>query len=130
MLLVLNIPLIGIWVKLLTIPYRWIYPIVLFLISVGVYSTNNNLTDVGVVTLFGVLGYLAARLGYEPAPIILGLVLGPLMEQNFRRALKISHGDLSVFIYRPISASFLLIIVLLLTAVLVINLRKKRLKKR
>jgi len=130
MLLVLNIPLIGIWIKLLTIPYRWIYPIVLFLISVGVYSTNNNLTDVGVVTLFGVLGYLAARLGYEPAPIILGLVLGPLMEQNFRRALKISHGDLSVFIYRPISASFLLIIVLLLTAVLVINLRKKRLKKR
>ena len=130
MLLVLNIPLIGIWVKLLTIPYRWIYPIVLFLISVGVYSTNNNLTDVGVVTLFGVLGYLAARLGYEPAPIILGLVLGPLMEQNFRRALKISHGDLSVFIYRPISASFLLIIVMLLTAVLIINLRKKRLKKR
>lgn len=125
MLLVLNIPLISVWVRLLTVPYRWIYPIVIFLIAIGAYSTNNNLTDVGVVAFFGILGYIAARLGYEPAPVILGLVLGPLLEQNFRRALKISHGDISVFIGRPISASFLLIILVMLVAMVVIHIRKK-----
>ena len=105
LLLILNIPLIGMWVRMLSIPYRIIYPAVLLFICIGVYSANNNLFDVAVVLFIGIFGYVAARLGYEPAPLLLGLVLGPMVEENFRRALLLSRGDLSVFLTRPISGA-------------------------
>lgn len=104
MLLILNIPLVGMWVKLLSVPYRLIYPAVLFFICIGVYSANNNLFDVGIVLVIGFFGFVASRLGFEPAPLLLGFVLGPMMEENFRRALLLSRGDLTVFMTRPISA--------------------------
>ncbi|HBP31119.1 MAG: tripartite tricarboxylate transporter permease [Advenella sp.] len=104
LLLILNIPLIGVWVKLLSVPYRLIYPTVLFLISIGVYSTNNNLFDVVAVLVIGMFGYLLARLKFQPAPLLLGFVLGPMLEENFRRALLLSRGDMSTFMTRPISS--------------------------
>jgi len=109
MLMVLNIPLIGVWVKLLSVPYRLIYPTVLFLIAVGVYSTNNNLFDVGMVLGIGIFGYVTVSLGFQPAPILLGFVLGPLMEENFARALRLARGDLTSFFTRPLSCAFMLI---------------------
>jgi len=126
LLLVLNIPLIGMWVRLLTVPYRIIYPCVLFFICLGVYSGNNNLFDVGVVLAIGICGYFTSRLGFEPAPVLLGFVLGPMVEENFRRALLLSRGDLSIFVTRPISAGFMLACVLMLTGVAYSRLRKKR----
>lgn len=109
LLLILNIPLISMWVRMLSIPYRIIYPAVLLFICIGVYSANNNLFDVAVVLFIGIFGYAASRLGYEPAPLLLGLVLGPMVEENFRRALLLSRGDLTVFITRPISGACMLI---------------------
>lgn len=105
-LLILNLPLIGMWVRLLSVQYRYLYPAALFFLCVGVYSTNNNLFDVWVVMIFGVVGYLFLRLRFEAAPLLLGFVLGPLVEENFRRALLLSRGDMSIFITRPISAGF------------------------
>src|SRR5690625_7838365 len=89
---------------MLSIPYRIIYPAILLFICIGVYSANNNLFDVAVVLFIGVFGYVAARLGYEPAPLLLGLVLGPMVEENFRRALLLSRGDRTVFFTGPIIA--------------------------
>jgi len=106
MLLVLNIPLIGIWVRVLTIPYQLLYPAVLMFVCIGVYSINNNAFDVGVVVLFGIVGYVMRLLDLQPAPLLLGFVLGPLLEENLRRALLISRGDFLVFVERPISAGF------------------------
>ncbi len=125
LLLVLNIPLIGMWVKLLTVPYRLIYPAVLFFICVGVYSTNNNMFDVGTVLVIGLFGYLLMRLSFEPAPLLLGFVLGPMMEENFRRTLLLSRGDMSVFISRPISGAFMALCVLLVAAVAYGRLRNR-----
>lgn len=104
LLMVLNIPLIGIWVRLLTIPYKIIYPIILILVCVGVYSANNNLYDIGVVLMIGLFGHLITRLGFQPAAVLLAFVLGPMVEENFRRSLLLSHGDLSTFVTQPISA--------------------------
>jgi len=126
MLMVLNIPLIGLWVKLLSVPYRLIYPVVLFLIAIGVYSTNNNLFDVGVVLAIGAFGYVAVSLGFQPAPLLLGFVLGPLMEENFRRALLLSRGDMLVFFQRPLSGSFMAITLLMLASVAFKQWRKRR----
>ena len=103
LLLVLNIPLIGMWVRLLSVPYRLIYPAVLLFICLGVYSANNNLFDVWIVLAIGVFGFVFSRLGFEPAPLLLGIVLGPMVEENFRRALLLSRGDMTVFLTRPIS---------------------------
>src|SRR5690606_26230592 len=107
LLLVLNLPLIGMWVRLLSVPFKYLYPAALFFVCVGVYSTNNNLFDVNIVLLFGVLGYFFMRLRFEAAPLLLGFVLGPMVEENFRRALLLSRGDMSVFLTRPISAGFI-----------------------
>ncbi|MDB6049886.1 MAG: putative tripartite tricarboxylate transporter(TTT) family, TctA subunit [Pseudomonas sp.] len=107
LLVVLNVPLIGIWVKLLQVPYRYLYPSALFFISVGVYSTNNSLFEVGEVLVFGIIGAVLIALEFSVAPILLGYVLGPLIEENFRRALLLSRGDLTVFVQRPISAVFI-----------------------
>ena len=125
LLLVLNIPLIGMWVKLLTVPYRLIYPAVLFFICVGVYSTNNNMFDVGTVLAIGVFGYLLMRLSFEPAPLLLGFVLGPMMEENFRRALLLSRGDMSVLFTRPISGAFMALCGLLIAGVAYGRLRNR-----
>lgn len=113
-LLVINVPLIQLWVKLLAIPYRYLYPSALFFICVGVYATNSDLFQVGETVVFGVAGYVLLRLGFHPAPMLLGFVLGPRFEQNFRQAMQMSRGDLSVFLDRPISAAFLAVTALLL----------------
>ncbi|MBD3892552.1 tripartite tricarboxylate transporter permease [Hydrogenophaga sp.] len=126
MLVVLNLPLIGLWVKLLAVPYRWLFPAIVLFCAIGVYSVNNNSFDIWMVALFGLIGYIFIKLGCEPAPLLLGFILGPMMEEFLRRALLISRGDWSVFVSRPISATLLLIAVLLLIVVLLPSIRKKR----
>ena len=118
MLLVINLPLIGLWVQLLRIPYRLLYPLILLLCCIGVYALNGSALEVGLMIGFGLLGYALLKLGFEPAPMLLGFVLGPLMEENLRRALAVSRGDASVFFTRPISATLLAVSLLLLLAVL------------
>jgi TctA family transporter len=123
---ILNLPLIGIWIKLLTVPYRWLFPAIVLFCAIGVYSTNNNSFDIWMVAIFGVIGYLFIKLGCEPAPLLLGLILGPMMEEYLRRALLISRGDWSVFVTRPLSASLLAVAAILLTVVLLPSIKKKR----
>jgi len=123
-LVFLNLPMIGVWVRLLTVPYRYLYPAALFFICIGVFATRNSLFDVAVTLAIGVLGYLLLLLRFEPAPMLLGFVLGPRFEDNFRRALDISHGDLAVFVQRPISACFLAVSAILLGLQIVARLRK------
>ena len=126
MLIVLNLPLVGVWIKLLSIPYRWLFPAIVLFCAIGVYSTNNNTFDVWMVGFFGVVGYAFLKLGCEPAPLLLGLILGPMMEENLRRALLLSRGDWSVLVTRPISAGLLIGAVILLTIVLLPAVRSKR----
>jgi putative tricarboxylic transport membrane protein len=126
MLVVLNLPLIGIWIKLLTVPYKWLFPAIVLFCAIGVYSTNNNSFDVWMVALFGLIGYGFIKLGCEPAPLLLGLILGPMMEEYLRRALLISRGDWSVFVTRPLSASLLVVAAILLIVVLMPSVKKKR----
>ncbi len=126
MLVVLNLPLIGLWIKLLTVPYRWLFPSIVLFCAVGVYSTNNNTWDIWIVGIFGLVGYVFHKLGAEPAPLLLGLILGPMMEENLRRALLLSRGDWSVFVTRPISAGLLAGAVLLLVIVLLPAVKSKR----
>ncbi len=126
MLIILNLPLIGLWIKLLTVPYRWLFPAIVLFCAIGVYSTNNNTFDIWMVGIFGVLGYMFIKLGIEPAPLVLGLILGPMMEENLRRALLLSRGDWSVFVTRGLSATLLAIAVGLLLIVLLPAVRKKR----
>ena len=120
MLLVINLPLIGIWVQMLRVPYRLLHPVILLLCCVGVYSLNASAFEVGLMLFFGVLGYALLKLGCEPAPLLLGFVLGPLMEENLRRALLISRGDPWIFLQRPISAALLLCAVAVLVLVVVL----------
>ena len=126
MLIILNLPLIGIWIKLLSVPYRWLFPSIVLFCAIGVYSTNNNTFDIWMVALFGVIGYLFIKLGTEPAPLLLGFILGPMMEEYLRRALLLSRGDWSVFITRPLSASLLAAAALLLVIVLLPAVKSKR----
>ena len=126
MLIVLNLPLIGMWVKLLSVPYRWLFPSIVLFCAIGVYSTNNSTFDIWLVGLFGVIGYAFIKLGIEPAPLLLGFILGPMMEENLRRALLLSRGDWSVFVTRGLSASLLAVAVLLLVIVLLPAVKKKR----
>jgi len=114
LLLILNLPMIGLWVKLLSIPYRFLFPAVLFLICIGVYSVNNNAVDVLLTLGFGVMGFFLNRHGFPSAPLLLGFVLGPLIEENFRRALVLSDSNLATFVQRPISLVFLLLTAILL----------------
>ncbi len=113
LLVLLNVPLIGLWVKLLQVPYRFLFPAALFFIAVGVYSTNNSLFEVGEVLVFGLIGWIFAALDFQVAPILLGYVLGPMVEENFRRALLLSRGDMSVFVTRPISGAFIAVCALM-----------------
>ena len=126
MLVVLNLPLIGLWVKLLSVPYRILYPLILLSCAIGAYSTNNNMFDVGIAILFGFLGYVFLKLGCEPAPLLLGYILGPLLEENLRRALVLSRGDYTVFVTRPISAAMLLLAAGLLVLMVVPAIRARR----
>jgi putative tricarboxylic transport membrane protein len=126
MLVILNLPLIGIWIKLLTIPYRLLFPAIVLFCAIGVYSTNNNTWDIWMVAIFGCIGYLFIKLGAEPAPLLLGFILGPMMEENLRRALLLSRGDWSVFVTRPLSAGLLGAALLLLVIVLLPAVKNKR----
>jgi putative tricarboxylic transport membrane protein len=114
MLVLLNVPLIGIWVKMLAIPYKFLYPSAMFFVCIGVYAANNDFFQVGEVVCIGLFGYILLRLGFHPAPILLGFVLGPRFEENFRRAMLISRGDITVFVQRPISAVFVALCVILI----------------
>jgi TctA family transporter len=107
MLLILNIPMIGLWVAILKIPYRMLYPAILVFIGLGVYSVNSNTFDILMVAIIGLMGYGMMVMRFEAAPLLLGFVLGPLMEENLRRALLISRGQMSTFVDRPISATLL-----------------------
>jgi TctA family transporter len=126
MLLVLNLPLVGVWIKLLGVPYRLLYPAILLFCCIGVYSLNNSSFDIYAAAAFGVLGYLFVKLGCEPAPMLLGFILGPLMEENLRRAMLLSRGDPMIFVSRPISLTMLLLSIALLVIVLLPAVRKKR----
>jgi TctA family transporter len=123
MLVILNVPLIGVWVKLLAIPYKYLYSSAMFFVCIGVYATNNDMFQVGETAVIGLLGYVLLRLGFHPAPILLGFVLGPRFEENFRRAMLMSRGDLAVFIERPISAAFVFAAVLLIGLQIWVRLR-------
>jgi TctA family transporter len=126
MLLVINLPMIGMWVKLLEVPYRYLYPSILVFCAIGSYSINNNVFDVYLTVLFGLFGYLCAKLKLEGAPMLIGFVLGPMMEEHLRRAMLLSRGDPMVFIERPISATMLGIAAIALLAMLLPNLRSKK----
>ncbi|KQW21577.1 hypothetical protein ASC80_15030 [Afipia sp. Root123D2] len=125
MLVILNVPLIGIWVKILLVPYKYLYPSAIFFICIGVYAANNDMFQVGETVLIGLLGFILLRLGFHPAPVLLGFVLGPRFEENFRHAMLLSRGDLAVFVERPISAAFLGLCVLLIGLQIYARLRPK-----
>jgi TctA family transporter len=126
MLILLNLPLIGIWVKLLQIPYRYLYPAILVFCCIGVYTVNNSIMDVYITASFGIIGYLFFKLGCEPAPLLLGFVLGPMMEENFRRALLLSRGDFTTFVTRPLSLGLLIAAALLVVIVALPAVKKSR----
>jgi TctA family transporter len=126
MLVILNLPLVGVWVRLLTVPYRWLFPSIILFCCIGNYSVSNNPFDVYLVALIGVLGYVLVKLECEPAPLLLGYVLGPLLEENLRRALLIARGDPTVFFTRPISLVFMIATVLILVVMVVPAARRKR----
>ena len=126
MLVILNLPLIGIWIKLLSVPYRWLFPSIVLFCAIGVYSTNNNSFDIWLVGLFGIIGYIFIKLGCEPAPLLLGFILGPMMEENLRRALLLSRGDWSVLVTRPLSAVLLGMAAVLVIIVMLPSVKKSR----
>ena len=126
MLLVLNLPMIGVWVKLLSVPYRLLYPAILLFCIIGVYSINTNVEQLIIMALFAAFGYLLYKFGCEPAPMILGFILGPLMEENLRRSLVISRGDPMVFFERPISAVLLGMSVAVIALIVLPQFRKTR----
>ena len=126
MLIILNLPLVGMWVQLLKVPYHYLYPAIVLFCAIGVYSTNNNTWDIWVVGVFGIVGYVFNKLRLEAAPLLLGLILGPMMEENLRRALLLSRGDWSTFITRPLSAGLLVVCLMLLLVVLLPAVAKKR----
>ena len=126
MLVILNLPLIGIWIKLLKVPYRLLYPAILVFCCIGVYSLNNSPFDVIMTAMFGFIGYLFVKLDCEPAPLLLGFILGPMMEENLRRAMLLSRGDPMTFVTRPLSATLLAISLLLLIVIMLPAIRKKR----
>ncbi|MBV9348810.1 MAG: tripartite tricarboxylate transporter permease, partial [Pseudolabrys sp.] len=126
MLIVLNLPLIGLWVSLLRVPYRLMFPAIVLFCCIGTYSAGNTVFDIWVMLIFSLLGVFFTKVGAEPAPFILGFVLGPLMEENFRRAMYISRGDPLVFVQRPISAVLLALAAILLVILVLPVVRKKR----
>jgi putative tricarboxylic transport membrane protein len=126
MLVVLNLPMIGMWIKLLTVPYRMLYPAILLFCCIGVYSLSNSVFDVYMTALFGFMGYVLVKLECEPAPLMLGFILGPMMEENLRRAMLLSRGDPMTFFTRPISLGLMIAAAALLVLIMMPTLRKKR----
>ena len=126
MLVILNLPLIGIWVRLLTVPYHILFPAVLVFCTIGAYSLNNSSFDIWVMALFGIIGYILAKLDCEPAPMLLGFILGPLMEEYLRRAMLLARGDPTIFVSRPISATLLAMAAIALIIVISPSIRSKR----
>ena len=126
MLVVLNLPLIGIWIKLLTVPYRFLFPAIMVFCAIGLYTLNNSSFDVYAGALFSVVGYAFYKLGCEPAPLLLGFILGPMMEENLRRALLLSRGDWTTFMTRPLSAGLLIAATLMVVVVMLPSIKKKR----
>ncbi len=125
-LVILNLPLIGMWVRLLRIPYAMLFPAILMFCCIGVYASSYSLFDVFMVAGFGAAGYILAKLNCEPAPLLLGFVLGPMVEEYFRRAMVLSKGDFSVFVSRPISAVLLSLAIAMLVFAALPKLRKTR----
>jgi TctA family transporter len=126
MLIVLNLPLIGIWIRLLTVPYRFLFPVIVVFCCIGTYSLNNNSFDVYLTAGFALLGYVFYKLNCEPAPLLLGFILGPMMEENLRRALLLARGDWSTFLTRPLSAGLLIAAGLMILVVMLPTIRSKR----
>jgi TctA family transporter len=125
-LIVLNLPMIGLWVRMIMVPYHYLFPAILVFTGIGVFSLNNSSFDIYLMALFGLLGYVFSKLDCEPAPLLLGFILGPMMEEYLRRALLISRGDPSVFITRPISATMLALAAVAVVVVLLPTISKKR----
>jgi putative tricarboxylic transport membrane protein len=126
MLIVLNLPMIGLWVRLLLVPYRLLAIAVLFFCCIGVYSLNNSANEVLFIAIFGLIGYVLIKLDCEPAPLLLGFLLGPMMEVYMRRAMLLSRGDPWVFVQRPLSLTFLILAAILLLLVVLPTIRKGR----
>ena len=126
MLVILNLPLIGIWIKLLTVPYRFLFPAIVVFCCIGSFTLNNNAFDVYMTAIFCVVGYIFYKLGCEPAPLLLGFILGPMMEENLRRALLLSRGDWTTFGTKPLSAGLLLAAVAMIAIVLLPSIKAKR----
>jgi putative tricarboxylic transport membrane protein len=126
MLVIINLPLVGLWVRLLRVPYRMLFPAILIFCAIGVYSVNNAPADVIMVACFGLVGYWLVKHDFEPAPMLLGFVLGPLMEENLRRAMLIARGDPTTFVTRPISGGLLALAALLLVIAVLPMIRSKR----
>jgi TctA family transporter len=126
LLVILNLPLIGMWVKLLKVPYQVLFPVIMAFCAIGVYSVRSNIYDLFTVAGFGLMGYLLLKLRCEPAPLLLGFVLGPMLEENLRRAMILGRGDPAVFVTRPISAVILALTVAVLVVVLLPSVRRKR----
>src|ERR1051325_5442359 len=126
MLVIINLPLVGVWVSLLRVPYRLMFPSIIVFCCIGIYSINNSPTDVMISAVFGLFGYWLNKHDYEPAPLVLAFVLGPLMEENLRRAMLIARGDVTVFLTRPISAGLIAVATALLVIALLPMIRKRR----
>jgi len=126
MLVILNLPLIGIWIKLLTVPYRYLFPAITLFCCIGVYTLNNNTFDVYLTAVFAFVGYVFYKLSCEAAPLLLGFILGPMMEENLRRALLLSRGDWTAFVTRPLSAGLLIAAALMIVVVMLPSISKKR----
>jgi putative tricarboxylic transport membrane protein len=126
MLLIINLPLIGLWVRLLKVPYRLLFTIILLFCCIGIYSINNNPYDVYFTAFFGLVGYALIKLGLEPAPMLLGFVLGRLMEEKLRQALALSEGSFMTFLERPLSAMLLLLALVIVVIAVLPAVRKGR----
>jgi putative tricarboxylic transport membrane protein len=126
LLLVLNLPLIGMWVSLLKIPYKLLFPIILLVCLIGAYSVNNSIFDINLMILFGVVGYFMKKFEYPAAPLVLALILGPMMERHIGQSVMMSNGSFMIFISRPISATILAIVLVLLVSPVLLSLMKKK----
>jgi TctA family transporter len=124
MLVVLNLPLIGLWVKLLRVPYRLLFPAIMAFSAIGIYSVNSSSFEIYLTALFGIFGFICFKLGFPPAPMLLGYVLGPMMEENLRRSMLMSGGDPSVFVTRPLSLAFIIATVLILVVMVLPTVRQ------
>src|SRR5213079_167577 len=128
MLVVLNLPMVGLWVKLLQVPYRLLFPAIMAFSAIGIYSVNNSSFEIYLTALFGVFGFICMRLGFPPAPMLLGYVLGPMLEENLRRSMLMSGGDPSVFVTHPISLAFICASLAILLTMTVPAISRRRLE--